>query len=239
METRKELYKGKAKTVYATDDPHYLVMHYRDDVSAFDGAKLAQLPQKGETNNRINAFIMGKLAAAGVATHFVRLLNERDLLVIAMKMIPVECVVRNICAGSMAKRYGIAEGTKLPEPIFEFFYKSDALHDPLCNDDHVRILGWGTADDVSQMRSLTHQVNAVLTPMFAKGGMDLVDYKLEFGHPIDDPAGRLVLGDEFTPDGCRLWDAKTGEKLDKDRFRRGFGCGMQDFREGPRAIGRA
>jgi phosphoribosylaminoimidazole-succinocarboxamide synthase len=131
----------------------------------------------------------------------------------------------------MAKRYGIAEGTKLPEPIFEFFYKSDALHDPLCNDDHVRILGWATGDDVAQMRSLTHQVNAVLKPMFAKGGMDLVDYKLEFGHPIDDPKGKLMLGDEFTPDGCRLWDAKTGEKLDKDRFRRDLGGVIEHYRE--------
>src|SRR5436309_5751481 len=161
MEKRQELYKGKAKTVYATDDARYLVMHYRDDVSAFDGVKLAKLDKKGETNNKINAYVMGQLAAAGIATHFMRLLNERESLVKAMKMIPVECVVRNTCAGSMAKRYGIAEGTKLPEPIFEFFYKSDALHDPLCNDDHVRILGWATGDDVSQMRSLTHEVNAV------------------------------------------------------------------------------
>ena len=237
METRRELYKGKAKTVYATDDPHYLVMHYRDDVSAFDGAKLAQLPQKGETNNKINAYVMERLAAAGIPTHFVRVLNERESLVKAMKMIPVECVVRNICAGSMAKRYGIAEGTKLPEPIFEFFYKSDALHDPLCNDDHVRILGWATAEDVAQMRSLTHQVNAVLKPMFAKGGMDLVDYKLEFGHSVGDPAGRLVLGDELTPDGCRLWDAKTGEKLDKDRFRRDLGGVIEHYREVARRIG--
>src|SRR6266508_6300078 len=157
MEKRQELYRGKAKTVDTTDDPNVLVMHYRDDVSAFDGAKLAQLERKGETNNKFNAFIMGKLAAAGVPTHFILLLNERESLVRAMKMIPVECVVRNICAGSMAKRYGIAEGTKLPEPIFEFFYKSDALHDPLCNDDHVRILGWASGDDVAQMRSLTLQ----------------------------------------------------------------------------------
>jgi len=180
---------------------------------------------------------MERLAAAGIPTHFVRVLNAQDSLVKALKMIPVECVVRNICAGSMAKRYGIAEGTKLPEPIFEFFYKSDALHDPLCNDDHVRILGWATGDDVAQMRSLTHKVNAVLTPLFAKGGMDLVDYKLEFGHPTDDPKGKLMLGDEFTPDGCRLWDAKTGEKLDKDRFRRDLGGVIEHYREVAQRIG--
>ncbi len=237
MEPRQELYKGKAKTVYATDDPRYLVMHYRDDVSAFDGVKLAKLPQKGETNNKINAYVMGKLAAAGIPTHFVRVLNERESLVQAMKMIPVECVVRNVCAGSMAKRYGIAEGTKLAEPIFEFFLKSDALHDPLCNEDHVRVLGWASAAEIAQMKKLTHDVNAVLRPLFANAGIDLVDYKLEFGHPLDEPSAPLMLGDEFTPDGCRLWDAKTGEKLDKDRFRRDLGSVIEHYREVAQRIG--
>jgi phosphoribosylaminoimidazole-succinocarboxamide synthase len=237
MEKRQELYKGKAKTVYATDDPHRLIMHYRDDVSAFDGAKLAKLEQKGETNNKINAYVMGKLATAGVPTHFVRVLNERESLVKALKMIPVECVVRNICAGSMAKRYGVIEGTRLPEPIFEFFLKSDALHDPLCNDDHIRVLGWATVEDIGQMRKLTHKVNGVLKPLFAAAGMDLVDYKLEFGHPLEDPASPLLLGDEFTPDGCRLWDAKTGEKMDKDRFRRDLGTVIDHYREVAQRIG--
>jgi phosphoribosylaminoimidazole-succinocarboxamide synthase len=237
VEKRQELYKGKAKTVFGTDDPNLLVMHYRDDVSAFDGVKLAKLDQKGETNNKINAYVMGKLAAAGVRTHFVRLLNERESLVKAMKMVPVECVVRNICAGSMAKRYGIAEGTRLPEPLFEFFLKSDALHDPLVNDDHIRILGWATAKEIAEMKDMTHRVNAVLKPLFADAGIDLVDYKLEFGHPSDDPTGPLVLGDEFTPDGCRLWDAKTGEKFDKDRFRRDLGSVIEHYREVAKRIG--
>src|SRR5436190_12919076 len=171
MEKRQELYRGKAKTVYTTDDPGLLVMHFRDDTSAFDGAKVSQLAQKGETNNRINAYIMDKLAAAGVPTHFVRLLNERDSLVVALKMIPIECVVRNVCAGSMAKRYGIAEGTRLPQPIFEFFYKSDALHDPLVNDDHIRVLGWASANEINQMKALTHRVNAVLQPLFSRAGI--------------------------------------------------------------------
>jgi phosphoribosylaminoimidazole-succinocarboxamide synthase len=236
-EHRRELYRGKAKTVYATDDPNLLVMHYRDDVSAFDGAKLAKLEKKGETNNLINAYVMGRLAEAGVASHFVRVLNERESLVKAMKMLPVECVVRNVVAGSMAKRYGLEEGTKLPEPIFEFFLKSDALHDPLVNDDHIRVLGWATADEIAQMKALTHKVNAVLKPMFANAGIDLVDYKLEFGHPLDDPQGPVVLGDEFTPDGCRLWDAKTGEKMDKDRFRRDLGSVIEHYREVGRRIG--
>ena len=237
MEPRQELYKGKAKTVYATDDARYLVMHYRDDVSAFDGVKLAKLPQKGETNNKINAYVMGKLAAAGIPTHFVRVQNERESLVRAMKMIPVECVVRNVCAGSMAKRYGIPEGTRLAEPIFEFFLKSDALHDPLCNEDHVRVLGWASAAEIGEMKALTHKVNAVLRPLFANAGIDLVDYKLEFGHPVDKPGSKLMLGDEFTPDGCRLWDAKTGEKLDKDRFRRDLGSVIEHYREVARRIG--
>ena len=237
MEKRQELYRGKAKTVYTTDDPNLLVMHYRDDVSAFDGAKLAQLALKGETNNKFNAFIMSKLVAAGVPTHFVRVLNERESLVKAMKMIPVECVVRNVCAGSMAKRYGIEEGTRLPEPIFEFFLKSDALHDPLVNDDHIRVLGWATAGDIEAMKKLTHKVNSVLKPLFADAGIDLVDYKLEFGHPKDDPNGPLVLGDEFTPDGCRLWDHSTHDKMDKDRFRRDLGNVIEKYREVAQRIG--
>ena len=237
MDKRQELYRGKAKTVYATDDPRYLVMHFRDDVSAFDGVKVAQLAQKGETNNRINAYVMGKLAAGGIATHFVRLVDARDALVRAMKMVPVECVVRNVCAGSMAKRYGIEEGKRLPEPIFEFFLKSDALHDPLCNDDHIRVLGWASAREIDEMRAITHKVNAVLKPLFANAGIDLVDYKLEFGHAVDDPTGPLLLGDEFTPDGCRLWDARTGEKLDKDRFRRDLGEVIEHYREVATRIG--
>ena len=145
--------------------------------------------------------------------------------------------MRNVCAGSMAKRYGIEEGRKLPEPIFEFFLKSDALHDPLCNEDHIRVLGWASADEIAQMKAITHKANAVLKPLFANAGIDLVDYKLEFGHPTDDPAGPLVLGDEFTPDGCRLWDAKTGEKLDKDRFRRDLGEVIEHYREVAQRIG--
>jgi len=237
MQKGAELYRGKAKTVYATDDPRYLIMHYRDDVSAFDGAKLAKLERKGETNNRINAHVMAKLAAAGVPTHFVRLVDERESLVRAMKMIPRTRCARRTRPGSMAKRYGVAEGTRLPAPVFEFFYKSDALHDPLCNDDHIRALGWATEREIAEMRALTHRVNGVLKPLFESAGIDLVDYKLEFGHPVDDPHGPVTLGDEFTPDGCRLWDAKTGEKMDKDRFRRDLGSVIEHYREVGRRIG--
>ncbi len=237
MEKRQELYRGKAKTVYATDDPALLIMHYRDDTSAFDGAKLAQLAQKGETNNRINAFIMGKLAAAGVGTHFVRLLNERESLVKNLKMIPVECVVRNVVAGSMAKRLGLAEGTPLAKPVFEFFYKSDALHDPMVNDYHILALGWANAQDVEAMKALSFQVNSVLKPLFGQAGMTLVDYKLEFGREAGNSGAPLLLGDEFTPDGCRLWDSASQEKLDKDRFRRDLGNVVEAYREVGKRLG--
>ncbi|MDR0588576.1 MAG: phosphoribosylaminoimidazolesuccinocarboxamide synthase [Burkholderiales bacterium] len=237
MEKGKELYRGKAKTVYATNDPNRVIMHYRDDVSAFDGAKLAQLEQKGETNNRFNAFIMQTLEQQGVKTHFVEVINERESLVRAMKMLPVECVVRNVCAGSMAKRLGIPEGTPLSEPVFEYFYKNDALHDPMVNDDHIRVLGWASDEDVQRMRVITKRVNNVLKPLFGNAGIDLVDYKLEFGRAVDDPNGQLLLGDEFTPDGCRLWDQKTGEKMDKDRFRRDLGDVIKFYREAAKRIG--
>lgn len=237
MEKRQELYRGKAKTVYTTDDPKFLVMHYRDDTSAFDGAKVAQLELKGETNNRFNAYIMEKLAAAGVGTHFVKLLDARESLVKNLKMIPVECVVRNVVAGSMAKRLGLAEGTPLAMPVFEFFYKSDPLHDPMVNDYHILALGWATAEDIAAMKDLTFKVNGVLQPLFAKAGLTLVDYKLEFGHETGQSHGPLLLGDEFTPDGCRLWDSASQEKMDKDRFRRDLGNVIESYREVGRRIG--
>ncbi|MBI3148346.1 MAG: phosphoribosylaminoimidazolesuccinocarboxamide synthase [Betaproteobacteria bacterium] len=237
MEKRQELYRGKAKTVYTTDDPAYLVMHYRDDTSAFDGAKIAQLAMKGETNNRFNAFIMEQLAAAGVGTHFVKLLNERESLVKNLKMIPIECVVRNVVAGSMAKRLGLSEGMPLVNPVFEFFYKSDALHDPMVNDYHILALGWASAADIEAMKTLTFKVNGVLKPLFAQAGLTLVDYKLEFGREAAKPQAPLLLGDEFTPDGCRLWDSSSQEKMDKDRFRRDLGNVIEAYREVGRRIG--
>ncbi len=233
MEKREELYRGKAKTVYATDDPDLLWMTYRNDTSAFDGQKIAQLDRKGEVNNKINAFIMGKLETAGIATHFVRLLSDTESLVRKLTMIPVECVVRNVVAGSMSKRLGIPEGKVLPAPIFEFFYKNDALHDPMVNDAHIEVLGWATRDEIAQMKALTYRVNDVLKPLFAGAGITLVDYKLEFGNC----KGRMLLGDEFTPDGCRLWDSRTQEKMDKDRFRRDLGNVIEMYSEVGRRLG--
>ena len=233
MERREELYKGKAKTVYATDDADLLWLVFRNDTSAFDGAKLAKLDRKGEVNNKINAFIMGKLEAAGIRTHFVRLLSDTESLVKKLKMIPVECVVRNVVAGSMSTRLGIPEGQVLPRPVFEFFYKSDALHDPMVNDAHVEVLGWASRDEIEEMKSLTFRVNDVLKPLFAAAGITLVDYKLEFGMYH----GEMLLGDEFTPDGCRLWDSTSQEKMDKDRFRRDLGNVIEMYMEVARRIG--
>jgi len=233
VEKREELYRGKAKTVYATDDPELLWLTFRNDTSAFDGQKVAQLDRKGEVNNKINAFVMGRLEAAGIRTHFVRLLSDTESLVRRLKMIPVECVVRNVVAGSMSKRLGIPEGQVLPSPIFEFFYKSDALHDPMVNDAHIEILGWATAAEIAQMKALTFKVNDVLKPLFASAGITLVDYKLEFCNA----RGQMLLGDEFTPDGCLLWDSATQEKMDKDRFRRDLGNVIGMYIEVGRRLG--
>jgi phosphoribosylaminoimidazole-succinocarboxamide synthase len=227
MEKREELYKGKAKSVYRTDEPDLFVMHYRNDTSAFDGTKVEKLANKGRVNNLFNAFIMEKLAAAGIKSHFVKLLNDTDSLVRKLEMIPVECVVRNLAAGSICKRYGIAEGTEITPPTFEFFLKSDALHDPMVNDSHIISFGWATQAQIVAMKELTFQVNTVLKQLFADAGMLLVDYKLEFGMSN----GELLLGDEFSPDGCRIWDAKTGKKMDKDRFRQDLGNVIEAYIE--------
>ena len=233
MEKRQELYRGKAKTVYATDDTDLLWLTFRNDTSAFDGEKKAQLDKKGEVNNKINAFIMQKLDAAEIHTHFVRLISDTESLVKKLTMIPVECVVRNVVAGSMSKRLGIPEGKVLPRPVFEFFYKSDALHDPMVNDAHIEILGWATKEQIARMKALTFRVNDVLKPLFADAGITLVDYKLEFGMF----GGDRLLGNEFTPDGCRLWDSTTQEKMDKDRFRRDLGNVIEKYAEVAQRIG--
>src|SRR5690606_452822 len=202
MEKREELYKGKAKSVYKTDDPNVFVMLYRNDTSAFDGKKVEQLDRKGMVNNKFNAFIMQKLEAAGIETHFIGLLNDNESLVKRLEMIPLECVVRNIAAGSICRRLGVQEGLDLNPPTFEFFLKNDALGDPMVNEYHIRSFGWAKQEHIDRMKEMTFAVNNVLKQLFLDGGMLLVDYKLEFGL-ID---GRVVLGDEFSPDGCRIWD---------------------------------
>ncbi len=233
MEKRQQLYSGKAKSVFATDDPGLLVMLFRNDTSAFDGKKLAQLERKGMVNNKFNAFIMGKLADAGIPTHFVRLLNDEESLVKALTMLPVECVVRNRAAGSICRRLGIAEGQELNPPTFEFFLKNDALGDPMINESHIETFGWASAEQIAQMKDLSFRVNQVLKQLFLDADLLLVDYKLEFGL-VD---GQLVLGDEFSPDGCRVWDSNTGEKLDKDRFRQDLGNVVESYEAMGRRLG--
>lgn len=227
MQRREQLYTGKAKSVFATDDPDRLVLLFRDDTSAFDGKKVEQLSRKGAVNNRFNAFIMECLAAAGIPTHFERLLSDTESLVKRLTMVPVECVVRNLAAGSLCRRLGVEEGRDLDPPTFELFLKNDALHDPMVNDSLAVTFGWASAAQLERMRELSYAVNAVLEPLFAGVGLLLVDYKLEFGRFH----GEIRLGDEFTPDGCRLWDAETRKKLDKDRFRQGLGGVVEAYEE--------
>lgn len=233
MQKREQLYAGKAKTVYLTDDPKRLILHYRNDTSAFDGEKIEQLERKGEVNNKFSAFIMQKLAAAGIPTHFERLLSANDSVVKKLTMVPIECVVRNIAAGSICKRLGVKEGIDLNPPTFEFFLKNDALHDPMINEYHIRSFGWADDATIARMKELTFKANDVLKKLFADAGLLLVDYKLEFGR-FD---GDILLGDEFTPDGCRLWDAQTRKKLDKDRFRQGLGGVVEAYEEVAHRLG--
>lgn len=233
MEKRDELYAGKAKSVYTTDDADKLVMVFRDDTSAFDGKKKEALARKGAVNNQFNAAIMEKLKAAGIPCHFEKMLSTTESLVKKMAMIPVECVVRNIAAGSICRRLGVEEGLELNPPTFEFFLKNDDLGDPMVNDYHIRSFGWATDEQVAEMKALTFKVNEVLKQLFLDGGMLLVDYKLEFG--VFN--GEVLLGDEFSPDGCRLWDKDTREKLDKDRFRQGLGGVVEAYEEVGRRLG--
>lgn len=235
MEKRDELYAGKAKSVFTTDDPDKLVILFRDDTSAFNGVKKEALARKGAVNNQFNAFIMERLQAAGIPTHFEQRLSANESLVKKLAMIPVECVVRNLAAGSIVKRLGVEEGLVLTPPTFEMFLKSDELGDPMINEYHVRSFGWATDEQIATMKTLTFKVNDVLKQLFLDGDMLLVDYKLEFGVF----QGQVMLGDEFSPDGCRLWDRNTREKMDKDRFRQDLGNVIEAYEEVGRRLGMA
>ncbi|MET1218661.1 MAG: phosphoribosylaminoimidazolesuccinocarboxamide synthase [Glaciecola sp.] len=234
MQKRDELYRGKAKTVFHTDSPEHLILEFRNDTSAFDGEKIEQLDRKGEVNNKFNHFIMQHLEQAGVKTQVEALVSDTESVVKKLDMIPVECVVRNVAAGSLCRRLGVQEGMDLNPPTFEFFLKNDALHDPMVNDYHIISFGWASAEQISEMKALTFKVNTVLSELFAAGGMILVDYKLEFGV---DSQGNIILGDEFTPDGCRLWDKETRNKMDKDRFRQGLGSVVETYIEVAKRLG--
>lgn len=233
MEKRDLLYTGKAKSVFATDDADHAVIVYRNDTSAFDGKRIEQLDRKGAVNNQFNAFIMDKLAEAGIATHQVKLLSATESLVKRLQMIPVECVVRNYAAGSLVRRLGVEEGLSLNPPTFELFLKNDALGDPMINEAHAVSFGWATDAQLAEMKRLSLQINDILKALFLAGDMLLVDFKLEFGLF----KGQIVLGDEFSPDGCRLWDKETRKKLDKDRFRQGLGDVVEAYEEVAHRLG--
>ena len=233
VEKGKLINSGKAKSLYESSDPDFYIMHYRDDTSAFDGVKKESLEGKGKTNNKFNASIMQILEKEGVPTHFEKLLSDTDSLVKKLDMVPVECVVRNVTAGSICKRLGLQEGLNLDPPTFEFFYKNDELHDPMINDYHIKSFGWATEQQIEEMKQKTFEVNEILKKIFSEAGMILVDYKLEFG----SFKGELFLGDEFTPDGCRVWDSETREKLDKDRFRQDLGNVVESYQTIAKKLG--
>lgn len=224
------LYEGKAKRLFTTDHPHELLMEFKDSATAFNGAKKAEFENKGRFNKALTVLLYRALESRGVPTHYVREAGDIALIVKKVSIIPIELVVRNSVAGSLAKRLGRPEGTPLHQPIVELYYKDDALGDPMINDEHVRELGLATPEELDRLKAFGHRVNELLLEIFAGAGLKLVDFKLEFGRLATDPSC-LVLADEISPDTCRLWDAKTGEKMDKDRFRRDLGGVMESYAE--------
>lgn len=219
MKMLEMLYEGKAKRVFTTDQEGTYLVQYKDDATAFNGEKKGQIEDKGIINNRLSALFFQALEPAGIPTHFLELLNDREMLVRKLEMIPLEVVVRNIAAGSLAKRLGVDEGLELTRPVVELYYKDDALGDPLVNESHALAMGWADLDDLKEIQELGLKVNTELQKILDKAGILLVDFKLEFGKAD----GRVLLGDEISPDTCRFWDKETREKLDKDRFRRDLG----------------
>ena len=224
MEKREQLYEGKAKKVYATDDPELVIVSYKDDATALDGQKKGTIVGKGVINNQMTNRLMARMEKAGIPTHFVKELSERDTLVRKVSIVPLEVIIRNRSAGHFASRYGVEEGIVFPEPTIEFSYKNDDLHDPLLNAYHAVALGLASWKEIELIKKYAFAINDVLKAFWADCGVTLVDFKLEFGKTAQ---GQIVLADEISPDTCRLWDAKTGEKLDKDRFRRDMG-GVED-----------
>ena len=232
MEKLRKLYEGKAKILYETADHDLLIQHFKDDATAFNAAKRGTILRKGVLNNQISTRVFQHLEGQGIPTHFVRSLSDRDMLVRRLEIILIEVVVRNTVAGSLAKRLGLEEGTPLPSPILEFYYKSDALGDPMINDDHIRFLGLASPAEVQAIREQALKINAALLQFLAQRDILLVDFKVEFGRHH----GRMLLGDEITPDGCRLWDRSTREKMDKDRFRRDLGRVEEAYQEVHRRV---
>ena len=237
MARRRQLYEGKAKVLFEGPEPGTLVQYFKDDATAGNGSKKGIITGKGVLNNRISEYLMMRLGEIGVPTHFVRRLNMREQLIREVEIIPLEIVVRNVSAGSLSTRLGIPEGTRLPRSIIEYYYKNDALNDPMVAEEHITAFGWANTQDMDDIVSLTLRVNDFLTGLFLGVGITLVDFKLEYGRLWEDDDMRIVLADEISPDNCRLWDSKTSEKMDKDRFRRDMGKVEEAYQEVARRLG--
>ena len=237
MTRRRRIYEGKAKVLFEGPEPGTLVQYFKDDATAFNNQKRGIITGKGVLNNRISEYLMTKLGEIGVPTHFVRRLNMREQLVREVEIIPIELVVRNVAAGSLSKRFGIPEGTQLPRSIMEYYYKSDELNDPIVSEEHITAFGWATPQDLDDMMALSLRINDYLSGLFLGIGLKLVDFKVEFGRLWENDEMRIVLADEISPDNCRLWDVKTNQKLDKDRFREDLGRVEEAYQEVARRLG--
>lgn len=237
MARRRQIYEGKAKVLFEGPEPGTIVQYFKDDATAFNNKKKGVITGKGVLNNRISEYLMIKLAEIGIPTHFVRRLNMREQLVREVEIIPLEVVIRNIAAGSLSQRYGVPEGTALPRSIIEYYYKNDELNDPMVSEEHITAFGWANTHDLDEMMGLSLRINDFLTGLFLGVGIRLVDFKLEFGRLWEGEEMRIVLADEISPDNCRLWDIKTNEKMDKDRFRRDLGGVEEAYQEVARRLG--
>ncbi len=234
---RKKIYEGKAKILYEGPEPGTLIQYFKDDATAFNGEKKAQLEGKGVINNRISEYVMTRLNGIGVQNHFIRRLNLREQLIKEVEIIPLEVVVRNIAAGSIATRLGLPEGLALPRSIIEFYYKDDKLNDPMVSEEHITAFNWAATQEIDDMMAMALRVNDYLSGLFSGVGITLVDFKIEFGRIYEGDFSRVILADEISPDSCRLWDSQTNEKLDKDRFRRDLGNVIESYTEVARRLG--
>ncbi len=237
MSKRRRIYEGKAKVLYEGPEPGTLVQHFKDDATAFNAEKHEVIEGKGVLNNRISEYIFLQLAQIGIQTHFIKALNMREQLIREADIVPLEVVIRNIAAGSLVKRLGLKEGEPLPRPLIEFYYKDDALGDPLISEDHIAVFGWATQNELDEIMSVAVRINDFLIGLFAGAGIRLVDFKLEFGRVWEGDVQRIILADEISPDNCRLWDANSNEKLDKDRFRQDLGGLVDAYQEVARRLG--
>ena len=237
MSRRRQIYEGKAKVLFEGPEPGTLVQHFKDDATAFNNKKRGTITGKGVLNNRISEYLMTRLSEIGIPTHFVRRLNMREQLVKEVEIIPIEVVVRNVAAGSISNRFGIAEGTPLPRSIVEYYYKSDELGDPMVIEEHITAFEWATPQELDEMLSMSLRINDFLSGLFLALGIKLIDFKLEFGRLYEGEEVRVVLADEISPDNCRLWDIKTNEKLDKDRFRHDLDRVEEAYQEVARRLG--